>query len=96
MRTEFRRGAAAVFFEFFRQFPGDAYDCAGSDLNEDVEGFEQAMRRLKIDAGFATRNGAFKLRAAPAALHGQKSSKEEGVTWKSRADERGKDGTWTG
>jgi hypothetical protein len=96
MGTKFRRCTAAVFFEFFRQFPGDAHLCLGSDFNKDVEGFQQAMRRLKVDACFTTRDGAFQLRAAPAALHGQKSSKKEGISWKSGANERGKNGTRPG
>ena len=96
MVAKFRRGAAAIFFEFFRQFPGDAHLCLGSDFNKDVEGFQQAMRRLKVDACFTTRDGAFQLRAAPAALHGQKSSKKEGISWKSGANERGKNGTGPG
>ena len=39
---------------------------------------------------------AFELRAAPAALHREKSAEKEGVGWKSRADERGKNGAWSG
>jgi hypothetical protein len=54
------------------------------------------MWRLKVDACFATRDRAFQLRAAPAALHGQESSKKEGVSWKSGTNERGKNGTGTG
>jgi hypothetical protein len=80
MGTKFRRCTAAVFFKFFRQFPGDAHLCLGSDFNKDVEGFQQAMRRLKVDACFATRCGAFSSSGAGRSSWAEIRQKE-GISW---------------
>jgi hypothetical protein len=63
---------------------------------EDVEGADDAMGGLEIDAGFGALRSAEELSGAASAFDREKAAVVKAVAWKARADEGGEDGGGAG
>ncbi len=89
-------GAAAVFFEFFGEFAGDADEAVWGDAVEEGEGGVEAVGGFEEDAGFVGVEGGGEDALALAAFDGEEAAEVEGVGGEAAADEGGEDGAGAG